>query len=147
MARVEKAKTVKTVAKKIEKPVVEEKVEETPQLVNEKNEIIYDGDTELQKLMDKVEVKEEDIKVPEAAQEAIDHLKNVDGLNEKVNENPEAAKAFAEEEIAKVEEIAKNLQKDIEERTAKLTNEQKSKLEKLQNNKRNFWNGFSDGWY
>lgn len=137
MAKTEKSK----------KETKEKNIPEATNLVDKDNKVIYDGDAELGKIMDKVEVKEEDLQVPEVIQEAIDSLQTSGGLDDKVNESPETAKEFAESEIAKVEEIQKKLEKDIEERESKLTDEQKEKLEKLQSNTRTFWNGFSDGWF
>ena len=82
-------------------------------LVNEKNEIIYDGESELEKIYEKLNYKT-DIELNDLSKQAIDEIKKAtklieesDPLNNNVsNENIEAA-------IETLSEFEKKLEKDI----------------------------------
>lgn len=114
-------------------------------LVNEKNEIIYDGESELEKIYEKLNYKT-DIELNDLSKQAIDEIKKAtklieesDPLNNNVsNENIEAA-------IETLSEFEKKLEKDINDINSSLTKEQKDAMNKV--NFTSIWSGFKGEWF
>ena len=114
-------------------------------LVNEKNEIIYDGESELEKIYEKLNYKT-DIELNDLSKQAIDEIKKAtklieesDPLNNNVsNENIEAA-------IETLSEFEKKLEKDINDINSSLTKEQKDAMNKVDFT--SIWSGIKGEWF
>lgn len=126
--------------KNVEKKVTTKQMGEvkTPELVNEKNEVIYDGEKELETLLAE-NMTETKFEMPEALKEAIEAVKDEKEFNDMPENNFEEMHDKINEKIEQLEHIAGKLEKDITERMNKIVNDTKPKKSFT-----SFWNGIAE---
>lgn len=109
---------------------VEETTVNTPvEIVNEKNEIVYDANAELKKIEDSIGEIKETVELPSIATDALNELKKIETISENVT------KEELEDKVATLE----TLKKKIDESTSEL--EKKIKNDNF--NFTDFWGGFN----
>lgn len=115
------------------------------QVVNEKNEIIYDPEAEIEKVYEKLGL-DNTVELNDISKKAIDEIKNASKVIE--NSNPENENFKNNDDINSaldsLSEIEKQLEEDINKISSTLTNEQKKAMSKFDFT--SFWSGISDGW-
>ena len=157
MAQVKSKKTKrKTVINKVkEENIIETQlinddmdiVDDEPevQLVNDKNEIIYDGETELQKIYDKLNCKT-DIELNDLSKQAMDEIKKASKLIEESDPlNNDISNDKIEDAIETLSEFEKKLEKDINDISSSLTKEQKEAMNRVDFT--SLWSGMKGGWF
>ena len=126
------AKTVKTSTKKknVDDNLI---IDDEPILVNEKNEIIYNPDEELAKIIEPIKQKTVELTIDENIMESIEYLKNNNSeIPNLTSENIEETTTFIEQKIEEMNEIKEKLDSN------------NTKPKKF--NFSSFWNGTSMNW-
>ena len=126
--------------KKVEKKNTTKHVEENkfPELINEKNEVIYDGEKELETLLAE-NMTEVNFELPETLKEAIEAVKDEEDFKNLSNENFEEMQEKVNEKIEELENIAGKLENDITERLNEIVKNNKPKKSFT-----SFWNGIAE---
>ena len=126
--------------KKVEKKNITKQVEENklPELINEKNEVIYDGEKELETLLAE-NMTEVNFELPETLKEAIEAVKDEEDFKNLSNENFEEMQEKVNEKIEELENIAGKLENDITERLNEIVKNNKPKKSFT-----SFWNGIAE---
>lgn len=88
----------------------------SPKLVDENNNILYNPEEELKAFLSSNE-PEFDIKISKIADEGLEALKEMNSFEEMTNTNHEEAVKYANENLSKLEDIAKRLQDSIDSRS------------------------------
>lgn len=104
-------------------------------LVDENNNVVFDTEKEMEKLMETV-TPNIDLELPEIVKEGLNELKEINTLDDIVNKSREEAIKYATTKVDKLEEIADKLKEAIE-NSAKNNNEKRFT---------SFWGGVSNGW-
>lgn len=104
-------------------------------LVDENNNVVFDAEKEMEKLMETV-APNIDLELPEIVKEGLNELKEINTLDDIVNKSREEAIKYATTKVDKLEEIADKLKEAIE-NSAKNNNEKRFT---------SFWGGVSNGW-
>lgn len=127
------------------KPTNNAKDVESVKVVNDKNEIIYDGEQELKKIMDKLPSSNMKEILPDLAKEAMDEVKKASKVAETLDiNNTDVAKIDIEKALEDLSLMEKKLEKDINERSSLLNNKPKKNVSRFDFT--TFWSGISDGW-
>lgn len=129
----------KTVSRKKVTNVSTKKIVEDP-IVNEKNEILFDGDKELEKVLEKVSTSEFELDLSDAAKDGLNELKTMSDVDElSIQEDTNKMLEVANEKLKKLDAIEEKLKENI--------NNKSSELKKRGIDFTSFWGGVSDGWH
>ena len=131
------AKTVST--KKISSAVSDSKKDSKEPIINEKNEILFDGEKELEKVLEKIADVDVNLEISDSAKEGLNALKNMQDINnlptdEDINKTIEHVNT----QLRDLDTIETKLKSDIENKMAEIKNKQVDFT--------SFWSGVSDGW-
>lgn len=138
MAKVDKKNNKKEIKKKVQKnDAVKDDI--TPKLVDDNNNIVYDGEKELQKIVDSVAIGDINIEITEEAQKGLDMIKELSNIDNLINSDKDKAVQFAKETLPKLEEIAGKLEESIKKRSGSINKALKSDFT-------SYWGGVTDGW-
>lgn len=131
------AKTVST--KKISSAVSDSKKDSKEPIINEKNEILFDGEKELEKVLEKITDVDVNLEISDSAKEGLNALKNMQDINN----------LPTDEDINKTIEHVNTQLRDLDTIEAKLKSDIENKMAEIKNKQvdfTSFWSGVSDGW-
>ena len=131
------AKTVST--KKISSAVSDSKKDSKEPIINEKNEILFDGEKELEKVLEKIADVDVNLEISDSAKEGLNALKNMQDINN----------LPTDEDINKTIEHVNTQLRDLDTIEAKLKSDIENKMAEIKNKQvdfTSFWSGVSDGW-
>lgn len=141
-----KSKNVDAVEKEMNIEIENDVIDDEPEVkvVNEKNEIIYDGEAEIKKVYDKLNYNE-NFELNETSKLAMDEIEKVSKIIENSsNIDGVTSMETFENSIESLSELEKKLEDEIKEISSKLTDGQKKVASKIDFT--TFWSGISDGW-
>lgn len=131
------AKTVST--KKISSAASDSKKDSKEPIINEKNEILFDGEKELEKVLEKITDVDVNLEISDSAKEGLNALKNMQDINN----------LPTDEDINKTIEHVNTQLRDLDTIEAKLKSDIENKMTEIKNKQvdfTSFWSGVSDGW-
>lgn len=131
------AKTVST--KKISSAVSDSKKDSKEPIINEKNEILFDGEKELEKVLEKIADVDVNLEISDSAKEGLNALKNMEDINN----------LPTDDDINKTIEHVNTQLRDLDTIEAKLKSDIENKMAEIKNKQvdfTSFWSGISDGW-
>lgn len=117
-----------TINENVTIPIIENDDEDEPKLVNEKNEIIYNPQEDLRKIIDEIDAKIPKDLMDDDVKEGIDYLKNNVSIPTDIGKDINKSLEFVEKQMEELNKIKTNIMEN-------------SKKSKTNFNFTSYWNG------